>query len=74
MCCRRVDQVPGAGRPILLMADRATTGGYPMIATVIAADLPLAVSSRLETGSASCRARRRKALTALIARERRLIE
>ena len=37
-----VVQVPSLGQPILLMADRATTGGYPMIATVITADLPLA--------------------------------
>jgi biotin-dependent carboxylase-like uncharacterized protein len=35
-------QVPGSGHPILLMADRQTTGGYPKIATVISADLPLA--------------------------------
>jgi antagonist of KipI len=35
-------QVPGSGAPILLMADRQTTGGYPRIATVITADLPLA--------------------------------
>lgn len=35
-------QVPGSGDPILLMADRQTTGGYPKIATVITADLPLA--------------------------------
>jgi antagonist of KipI len=35
-------QVPAAGAPILLMADRGTTGGYPKIATVITADLPLA--------------------------------
>lgn len=35
-------QVTGAGQPILLMADRQTTGGYPKIATVISADLPLA--------------------------------
>ncbi len=33
-------QVPGHGRPIVLMADRQTTGGYPKIATVISADLP----------------------------------
>ena len=32
-------QVPGEGRPIVLMADRQTTGGYPKIATVISADL-----------------------------------
>jgi antagonist of KipI len=35
-------QVPASGQPILLMADRQTTGGYPKIATVIGADLPLA--------------------------------
>ena len=35
-------QVPPSGDPILLMADRQTTGGYPLIATVITADLPLA--------------------------------
>jgi antagonist of KipI len=35
-------QVPPSGWPILLMADRQTTGGYPKIATVITADLPLA--------------------------------
>jgi biotin-dependent carboxylase-like uncharacterized protein len=35
-------QVPAAGTPILLMADRQTTGGYPRIGTVITADLPLA--------------------------------
>jgi antagonist of KipI len=33
-------QVPASGQPILLMADRQTTGGYPKIATVISADLP----------------------------------
>ena len=31
-------QVPGNGQPIVLMPDRGTTGGYPKIATVIAAD------------------------------------
>ena len=32
-------QVPGNGLPIMLRADRQTTGGYPKIATVISADL-----------------------------------
>ncbi|EEG77324.1 5-oxoprolinase subunit C family protein [Dethiobacter alkaliphilus] len=32
-------QVPGHGTPIIMMADRPTTGGYPKIATVITADL-----------------------------------
>jgi antagonist of KipI len=35
-------QVPPDGQPILLMADRQTTGGYPIIAVVISADLHLA--------------------------------
>lgn len=34
-------QVPGHGMPIVMLADRQTTGGYPKIATVISADLPL---------------------------------
>lgn len=33
-------QVPGNGVPIVLLADRQTTGGYPKIATVISADMP----------------------------------
>lgn len=32
-------QVPGEGRPIVLMADRQPTGGYPKIANVIGPDI-----------------------------------
>lgn len=32
-------QVPGTGQPIVLLADRQTTGGYAKIATVIGSDL-----------------------------------
>jgi 5-oxoprolinase (ATP-hydrolysing) subunit C len=32
-------QVPGMGEPLVLLADRQTTGGYPKIATIITADL-----------------------------------
>lgn len=32
-------QIPSNGEPILLMADRQTTGGYPLIGTVIYVDL-----------------------------------
>ena len=32
-------QVPGSGQPVVLMADRQPTGGYPKIANVIGADL-----------------------------------
>lgn len=35
-------QVPGSGQPIILMADRQTTGGYARIANVISVDLTLA--------------------------------
>ena len=34
-------QVPPQGKPIIAMADRQTVGGYPRIANVISADLPL---------------------------------
>ncbi|QKY70340.1 biotin-dependent carboxyltransferase family protein [Lentibacillus sp. CBA3610] len=33
-------QVPANGQPIIMMADRQTTGGYTRIATVISVDLP----------------------------------
>jgi len=33
--------VPPDGNPIVLMADRQTTGGYPKIASVASVDLPL---------------------------------
>ena len=66
-------QVSGAGLPILLMADRQTTGGYPQIATVIAADLP--VAGQLGPGDsvtfAACLPG--EAVSALIARERALL-
>ena len=35
-------QIPPSGEPILLMADRQTTGGYPQIAVLISADMPVA--------------------------------
>ena len=43
-------QVPPEGRPIVLMADAQTTGGYPRIAQVIEADLP--VLGQLRPGDA----------------------
>ncbi|NCP52976.1 MAG: hypothetical protein GW817_12040 [Flavobacteriales bacterium] len=33
-------QIPPNGEPIIMMADRHTTGGYPRIATIISIDLP----------------------------------
>ena len=35
-------QVPRSGQPILLMADHQTAGGYPVVATVVSAALPIA--------------------------------
>jgi biotin-dependent carboxylase-like uncharacterized protein len=60
-------QVPGSGQPIVLLADHQTTGGYPKIATVISADLPILgrrrpgdrvrfVAVSVEEGEALCRA------------------
>lgn len=66
-------QVPLAGEPILLMADRQTAGGYPKIGHVIAADLPLA--GQLAPGDfiefVLCT--QQEAVSALIARERQLL-
>ena len=66
-------QVPAAGEPILLMADRQTAGGYPKIGYVISADLP--VAGQLAPGDFIefhvCT--RQEALTALISRERQLL-
>jgi antagonist of KipI len=66
-------QIPSAGEPILLMADRQTAGGYPKIGHVITADLPLA--GQLAPGDSIqfewCT--RQEAIAALIARERHLL-
>lgn len=39
-------QVPGDGRPIILLMDRQTTGGYAKIATVIGPDIGLVAQCR----------------------------
>lgn len=66
-------QVPPSGEPILLMADHGTTGGYPVIAVAITADLPIA--GQLAPGDAlrfvPCT--REAALDALRARESALL-
>jgi antagonist of KipI len=67
-------QVPGSGQPVLLMADRQTTGGYAKLATVITADISVAAQAapgdllRFELCSQA------QALAALIARERPLLD
>jgi antagonist of KipI len=37
-----VVQLPPSGQPILLMADHPTAGGYPIVACVVSASLPIA--------------------------------
>jgi antagonist of KipI len=66
-------QVPASGQPILLMADRQTSGGYPKIATVISADM--SVAGQLGPGDAITFAvcTPREALAALISQERALM-
>ena len=39
-------QLPPDGQPIVLLADHGTTGGYPVVAVVISADLPIAAQAR----------------------------
>ena len=55
-------QVPGSGQPIVLLADRQTTGGYPKIATVISADLPalgrVPIGARSRSSAAPSKPRR----------------
>jgi antagonist of KipI len=63
-------QVPSSGQPILLMADRQTTGGYPKLATVVSADIhragQLGPGDRLSFAVCT----RREAVEALLAQER----
>ncbi|MGI6093572.1 MAG: biotin-dependent carboxyltransferase [Veillonellaceae bacterium] len=39
-------QVPGHGMPIVMLADRQTTGGYTKIATVISSDIPILAQAK----------------------------
>jgi allophanate hydrolase subunit 2 len=39
-------QVPPDGAPVLFLADHPVTGGYPVLAVVITADLPAAAELR----------------------------
>ena len=41
-------QVPSHGKPIILLADRQTTGGYAKIATVVSVDIPKLVQRKTE--------------------------
>jgi antagonist of KipI len=66
-------QVPPSGDPILLMADRQTTGGYPQIAIVITADLPLAAQLAPGDWLEFDMCTRADAIAALVAQEGRLL-
>jgi len=68
--CPGAVQIPAGGRPIVLMADGPTVGGYPVIAVVCSADLPFiaqrmpgeVVRFRAMTVDESQRALRRRAV------------
>lgn len=44
--CQGAVQIPGHGMPIIMMADRQTTGGYTKIGTVISSDLRLLAQAK----------------------------
>ena len=66
-------QIPPSGQPILLMADRQTAGGYPIVGSVISADVgraaQLAPGDRVSFSACT----RKEAIAALLAVERRLL-
>ncbi len=66
-------QVPASGKPIILMADGQTAGGYPKIATVITADLPLAGQLMPGDWITFDLCDRETAVTALIEQEQKLL-
>lgn len=66
-------QVPPSGDPILLMTDRQTTGGYPQLAVVITADIPLAAQLAPGDWVEFRVCSRSEALSALVAQEARLL-
>ena len=66
-------QVPPSGEPIMLMADRQTSGGYPQLAIVITADLPLAAQLAPGDWVEFRVCSRSEALSALVAQEARLL-
>jgi antagonist of KipI len=66
-------QVPPSGQPILLMADRQTTGGYAKLATVISADLPSVAQAATGESLVFVLCTQAEALAALIAQEQALL-
>jgi len=66
-------QSPASGQPILLMADRQTSGGYPKIATVISADMAVAGQLAPHDTITFAVCTTAEAMKALIAQERVLM-
>ena len=66
-------QVPADGLPIVLMADHQTTGGYPRIATVISADLPVLGQLKVSDWIEFEVCERSEAIEGLVAQERALM-
>lgn len=63
-------QVPANGQPVVLLADAQTVGGYPKIATVISADLPLLAHACTGAKLHFVRVDAQQARAALLERER----
>ena len=66
-------QVPPGGLPIVLMADHQTTGGYPRVATVISADIPVVAQLKASDWIEFEPCSPAEAVRALIAQERALM-
>ena len=65
-------QIPSSGTPIIMMADRQTTGGYAKIATVISVDLPVVSQLRPNSKIKFVKVSERKAVRLLKEREKQL--
>ena len=65
-------QVPANGQPIVMLADRQTTGGYTKIATVVSVDLPLLAQSLPGQKIRFCRTGVEEAQELYLAERRRL--
>lgn len=61
-------QVPPDGQPIVLLANHATTGGYPVLAVVATADLPVIAQARPGTAIRFELVSRQEALAARLRR------
>ena len=65
-------QIPASGEPIIMMADRQTTGGYAKIATVITVDHPLIAQASPGTKIRFKRVTENKAVKEIKLREKKL--